>query len=93
MNQSLLDLMSISHFLFFFILGIFNKNKYKGAFLLGILWEFFEYIISNNITIKNFIIDNWFIPEIYWNDTFQHKCMDLLINMIGYNIGNLIKPI
>lgn len=93
MNQSLIDLMSISHFLTFFILGIFVKNKYKGALLLGIIWEIFEYIISNNIKIKKFIIENWFVPEKYWNDTFQHKCMDISINMIGYHIGNLIKPI
>mgnify|MGYP001254256754 CR=1 FL=1 len=93
MNQSLIDLMSISHFLTFFILGVFVKNKYKGALLLGIIWEIFEYIISNNIKIKNFIIENWFVPERYWNDTIQHKFMDILINMIGYQIGNLIKPI
>ena len=93
MHHGNIDLASYSHFLTFFILGVFVKDKYKGALLLGILWEVFEKIISENIKIKDFILDNWVVPEYYWNDTLPHKLMDIFINMIGYHIGNLIKPI
>ena len=93
MHHGNIDILSIGHFLTFFIFGIFVKNKYKGALLLGILWEIFEIIISHNKLIKNFILENWVIPEYYWNDTFSHKITDIIINMIGYHVGNLITPI
>ena len=93
MHHGNIDVLSLGHFLTFFTLGIFVKDKYKGAFLLGILWEVFEIINSQNQTIKNFILENWVIPEYYWNDTFSHKITDIIINMIGYHIGNLITPI
>tara|TARA_Y100000817_G_scaffold304232_1_gene287028 strand:- start:186 stop:467 length:282 start_codon:yes stop_codon:yes gene_type:complete len=93
MHHGNIDVLSVGHFTFFFILGIFVKDKYKGALLLGILWEIFEIFISHNQTIKNFIVENWVVPEYYWNDTFSHKITDIIFNMIGYHIGNLITPI
>ena len=93
MNHGLIDELSILHFTFFFILGVYVKNKYRGALLLGILWEIFEIIISKNKLIKRSILKNWIVPELYWNDTLSHKLTDIIINMIGYHIGNLIKPI
>ena len=92
MHHGNIDLASYSHFLTFFILGVFVKDKYKGALVLGILWEIFEYFISYNQDTNQFIVDNWVIPEYYWNDTFHHKVTDILFNMVGYHIGNLIKP-
>ena len=38
MHHGNIDVLSVGHFTFFFILGIFVKDKYKGALLLGILW-------------------------------------------------------
>ena len=93
MHHGNIDVLSVGHFTFFFILGIFVKDKYKGALLLGILWEIFEIFISHNQTIKNFIVENWVVPEYYWNDTFSNKITDIIFNMIGYHIGNLITPI
>ena len=89
----LFDILSLGHFILYFFFRVFIKNKYKGVLLLGVLWELFEYIISNNDYIKNIIIENWMIPERYWNDTFQHKIFDIIFNMLGYHFGNLIKPI
>ena len=93
MHHGNIDLASLSHFLIFFTLGVFVKDKYKGALVLGILWEIFEYFISYNQEANRFIVDNWVVPEYYWNDTFQHKVTDILFNMAGYHIGNLIKPV
>ena len=76
MHHGNIDVLSVGHFTFFFILGIFVKDKYKGALLLGILWEIFEIFISHNQTIKNFIVENWVVPEYYWNDKFSHKITD-----------------
>ena len=42
-----IDILSIIHFVNFLILGIFVKNNYKLAFIIGIIWEIFEYIVVN----------------------------------------------
>jgi len=91
MNHGLLDILSISHFIIYFVIGLFLKNKYLLVLLVGILFEIFEYYISTNETIKTLLIEYWFIPEIYWNDTLEHKIVDIIINMIGYYIGNKIS--
>lgn len=91
MNHSNIDILSLGHFLLWYIVGIYYKNKYIEVLFLGIMWEIFEYIISNNNEIKKIIIDNWIIPEKYWNDTLSHKIVDITFNMIGYYYGNKVK--
>ena len=93
MNHGAIDLLIMSHFLFFFLLGVFWKNKYYGAMFIGILWEIIEYIISKNEFTRRILLNYWIIPEKYWNETIQNKLVDLCVNMIGYHIGNLIYPI
>tara|TARA_B110000977_G_C11004147_1_gene465049 strand:+ start:621 stop:902 length:282 start_codon:yes stop_codon:yes gene_type:complete len=88
-----IDIFSIVHFSTFFTLGLYVKDKYMAALLLGILWEVFEFIISCNQTIKKFVLENWVVPEYYFNDTLSHKITDIMFNMVGYHIGNKIKLI
>ena len=38
MHHGNIDVLSLGHFFTFFTLGIFVKDKYKGA-LLGIFWD------------------------------------------------------
>ena len=91
MNHDNIDLLSIFHFLFYFCIGLFYKNKYLLILIIGILWEIFEkFIITNDFT-KELLIKYWFIPELYINDTLEHSITDIIINMIGYTIGNQIK--
>ena len=93
MHHGAIDPLLISHFMTFFFLGVFWKNKYQGAMFLGILWEIIEYIMANNKFTRKILLTYWIIPEQYWNETIDNKFMDLFINMLGYHIGNLIYPI
>ena len=84
-----IDLLSLVHFINFFILGIFYKEKYKIAFLIGILWEIFEYIIVNNPTTRDYLKKCWFVPQKYWDETHTlNPVLDIFFNMFGYHIGN-----
>ena len=92
MNHGLIDILSVQHFMIFFFLGVYWKNKYKAALFLGVLWEILEYLMITNEPTRSFILDNWFVPEKYIHDTLEHIITDIIINMIGYYIGNLIIP-
>ena len=85
-----IDILSLNHFLIYFSLGLFFKNQYKLIVILSLVWEIFEYIISHIDYTRQFLINNWFIPEKYWNEPLHNKIVDVIINMIGYVIGNLM---
>jgi hypothetical protein len=85
-----IDVLSINHFLIYFILGLFLKNQYKLIIILSLVWELFEYTISHINYTRQFLINYWFIPEKYWNEPFTNKIYDIIINIIGYYIGNMI---
>ena len=85
-----IDILSLNHFLIYFSFGLFFKNQYKLIILLSILWEIFEYIISHIDYTRNFLIKYWFVPEKYWNEPLYNKLYDILINMLGYIIGNIM---
>ena len=84
---------SLLHFFNFMILGIFFKDKYFIAFILGILWEIFEYIIVTASFTRNILL-KYFHESKYrklWDENLDNKITDLIINMIGYYVGNNIK--
>ena len=91
MDHGNFDLLSFFHFLFYFCIGLFYKNKYFIILIIGILWEIFEKFIITNEYTKELLFKYWFIPELYINDTLEHSIVDIIINMIGYTIGNKIK--
>jgi len=86
-----IDIMSINHFLIYFILGLFYKKQYKIILILSVLCELFEYIISHIDFTKKILIKYWFVPEKYWNEPCSNKIYDIIINIIGYSIGNTIN--
>ena len=84
------DILSLSHFIFFLIFGLYVKNRYILAFLLGIVWEIFEYLVVNNDYIKPLLIKYWFIPQKYWEEKYViNRVTDLIFNILGYYGGNL----
>ena len=89
MNKNI-DIMSLSHFLFYFILGLFIKNNYKLVILLSILWEITEYIITNNDYTKELLLKYWPIPQRLWDEQNYNRIYDLIFNISGYYIGNKI---
>ena len=85
-----LDILSLFHFLIYFVIGIFIKDQYTLIIIISVLWECFEYYISRTQSIKNKIIQCWPIPFHYWNDSLEHSLIDIFINILGYSLGNNI---
>ena len=83
-----LDILSISHFLIYYIIGLYIKDNYTLILFLGISWEVFEYYTVRNKTTRDLLYKFWPIPESYWYDSFEHSLIDILVNMIGYHFGN-----
>ena len=52
----ILDIYSIFHLIYYFIYGLYFKNKYVLIFILGILWEIFEYVLANINYTKEYLI-------------------------------------
>jgi|LakMenEpi03Aug12_release.lakeMendotaPanAssembly.Ray.scaffolds.fasta_scaffold1058811_2 hypothetical protein len=90
MKSKKVDLLTIAHFIQWFIIGIIFPKRYVLAFILGIIWELFEIFIVENKTMYNFVKNNWFISENYWNETMTNKGIDIVTNMLGYIIGSNI---
>ena len=83
-----LDILSISHFIIYYIIGLYIKDSYTLILILGILWEIFEFYTVRNKTTRNLLYNFWPIPEKYWYDSFEHSLVDISVNMIGYYFGN-----
>ena len=87
----MLDPLSISHFVWYFILGLYTKNNYKLVLFLSLLWEIFEYYITNYKYTRQLLIKYWPIPKKYWDENNANRISDVIINFIGYEIGNNIN--
>ena len=86
------DPLTITHFAYYFIYGLYFKNKYLLAFILGVLWELFEYGLATNNYTKEYLIKNWPVPYKYWAEkNIFNKVFDLIFNMLGYHLGNKSK--
>lgn len=81
--------MSLSHFTTFMIFGIFIKNQNFLMLILGFMWEFLEIIVVNTAFTRNLLRKYWFVPERYWDESIENKYTDLIINIIGYHVGNV----
>jgi hypothetical protein len=94
MNK-LFDIASFLHFINFVIIGILFKNHYIYAFILGVLWELFEKYFVNIGYVKNKLLNNIFTKkyQYLWDENINNQIIDLIINMIGYYIGNKINII
>ena len=94
MNK-LFDIASFLHFINFVIIGILFKDHYIYAFILGVLWEIFEKYFVNIGYVKNKLLNNIFTKkyQYLWDENINNQIIDLIINMIGYYIGNKINII
>jgi len=87
-----IDIFHIVHLVEWFIFGYFFPNRYALAFLLMILWELFEKIISSNKILYDFVKKYWTLTTpAHWNETYINKLLDMLMNIIGYYIGSSIR--
>ena len=85
-----IDILTLSHFINYLVLGIFIKNRYTLAFIIGIIWEVFEYTIVNIPYTRKLILKYWPIHIQKW-EGISNKMFDLLFNMLGYYVGNKIN--
>ena len=83
------DVMSVSHFTTFLIFGIFIKDNYVLMIVLGILWEILEIIVVNTAATRRLLVKYWPVPEKYWDESCRNKYTDLVVNLIGYYVGNV----
>jgi len=91
MKSTPVDFHSIIHFINFFIFGYFINDRYALAFIIGIVWEIFEYYITKHRAISKLIKKHWTISKKYWDESHHlNPVYDILFNMCGYYAGNYI---
>lgn len=89
---------SMTHFAFFFLLGVLYPGHHLAALNAGIIWEFVEQGLGTNIikingkriqlvgdAVDGVSTGN---DEAYW----YGKTSDIIINILGYCIGDYIAP-
>ena len=89
MNNAI-DIMSISHFVFFAVLGIYIKDKYELILGLCVLREVVEHMLVNNKCTKDLLLKYWPIPEKMWDKNTTNSLFDIIFSMVGYYVGNQI---
>ena len=90
--SGVLDGWSISHFILYFLFGLYYPTKINFIIGMGILWELFEYFTSNsNIEILSSIrgISRCKIKsnENVNGDWFYAKLSDVFVNAFGAFLG------
>ena len=90
--SGVLDGWSISHFVLFFLFGLYYPTKINFIIGMGILWELFEYLTSrSNIKILQSIRGisrcNITSDENVNGDWFYAKLSDIFINAFGALLG------
>ena len=83
-----LDGWSISHLLFYMLLGYLFPNKIILTLSLGIIWELFEtYIgIYKPYIFQEFGFCSTDISNVWWYGKFS----DIIVNFIGFIIGQYL---
>ena len=71
----MLNLYSIGHFLQWFLIGHFLLNNWYIFFILSIGWELLEIIL----------------PYKFAAETYDNKILDIIINYLGFYLGNYIR--
>lgn len=77
----------ISHFILYFIIGLFCRKHWWLILLIGILWELFEYLVGKIIYP--------FHTKIGYNSQYSQKWLtynkwDVLFNILGYILGVIV---
>ena len=78
----LIDELSISHFIIYYIIGKIYPNNYKHIIILSISWEIIEQYVATRFGKE--LSKYWIIPLEKWNDSFLHAVTDIIFNLLGY---------
>jgi len=81
---------TITHFIFFMYLGYYYPKCEKNVLILGIVWEFLEWSIGELFPILfpklAFNIDP------FWTSWYYGKIEDIIMNYIGFKMGQYLSP-
>ena len=94
-----MDFLSICHFVLYFIFAYFIKDNFLLITIIGIVWEIFEYTITNVPVIRDFLIKHWPLRKKWMRDNnninvpwkteqIEDRMEDLIFNTLGYYCGN-----
>ena len=84
MNVSDLDGWSVSHVVCYCLLTTMNPQEYREIFLMGVLWEAFEWYSEH---VRPSILDGWGFCSTDNRVWWYGKVTDILCNAIGILIG------
>ena len=93
-NNNIFDLLPIGQFIFYYIIGLYNKNNYFNIFIARSIWEVFLYFITKNLKVRELLIKYSFIPRNILNKKILDKKIrdsfsDVGFYMLGYHLGNI----
>ena len=91
MENQILDLASFAHLFNFMVLGLLFPSNYVGAFILGVTWEYLEECLTKKDFSRDLLIQHFKGYQHLWQEGKKNKLMDLLLNMIGYYVGNKVR--
>tara|TARA_Y100001980_G_C14556048_1_gene346205 strand:+ start:3866 stop:4108 length:243 start_codon:yes stop_codon:yes gene_type:complete len=75
--MAILNIWSIGHFLQWFVVARYVFRNWYLFFLLSLGWEIIEL----------------FLPYEFAKETFENKISDILVNFLGYFLGNYLWEI
>ena len=90
----IIDILSLVHFVQYFFIALYIPNDYEFAIKLSVIWELFEYTMTNNPKINKLLVKYWPIPKKYWEEkNIYNRLFDIIFNMLGYYIGSKLQQI
>lgn len=85
-----LDVMSLTHFGFSFLIGYYNIFNFRCFLTLAILWEIGEYLFAK--TKFSYKFEKVYpIPRHLWDEQLKNKINDMILNLIGYFLGKKLR--
>lgn len=88
--SSYISIISLNHFIIYIIIGYIVRDQYMIVFLCSILWEIFDTYVSHTESVKLWMQTHMYRTPEYWKEENKNKIGDLIVNMVGYHVGNLI---
>jgi len=105
-NDVSYSLWPVSHFLLYFIIGLFCRDHWVFILFIGVLWEFFEYVFGNILYQNDFIEENEDGIVSFYKDKNIHTIKsknqynkkwltfnktDIVFNTLGYISGLIVS--
>ena len=79
---------TISHFIFFAYIGYYHPTCEKEAFVIGSLWELFEWTIGTLVPIL--FPEFAFKIDPFWTSWYYGKFEDIVMNWLGFKFGQFL---